>query len=323
MKLSNINVSSLASLPKHTMQKKVRQEEVDLLSGIISESQTREIMNSIHQTIDRMITLSKLKPYEAIEPDVVAELLGVEALGLNTITNAIKNGYMVLRNFFLKLKDAVVAFFKYLFDVNSRTRKALAAQMRKFTNSNKTISQSNSPTVSLITYGEMESTLAVLDRLFTSAQAVYKANNKEAILAHSEPLKTFGYQIEDYRIKNPANEIEFQKQTRPLLSSTSTWVWSIQALTEISNKVIIFTSKAEKLNYIREKINNSVKSATYTIDRYNMIGDAEKAIKIQTELNDVALVAGYLFNCAAIFQKKVDMLASQLIEAWNTLNTID
>ena len=54
-----------------------------------------------------------------------------------------------------------------------------------------------------------------------------------------------------------------------------------------------------------------------------MIGNADAAIKVQNELNETAVVSGYLFNCAAVFQKKIDYLASQLIEAWTALNTVD
>jgi hypothetical protein len=265
----------------------------------------------------------RVYPYQYTEPDVVASLLGVEALGLNTLTNTLKNGFMVLRNFFLKLRDATVAFFKYLFDANARIRNALAKRMSDYNRSGKQTTSNNAPTVALIGYSEINSTCNILDKLFIETQAVYKAHNKEAIEQNCTALKTFGYDIQDYRVITTGTVAEFPKMTKPLLSTDADWGWSIQALTEASNKILVLSSKAEKLNYIKEKINNSVKSAIYDIDRLNMIGNVDAAIKVQNKLNETAVVSGYLFNCAAVFQKKIDYLASQLIEAWTALNTVD
>jgi len=283
----------------------------------------RESLYDIFRYLKTMDMLIRVYPYQETEPDVVATLLGVESLGLNTLTNAIKNGFMILRNFFLKLRDATVAFFKYLFDANARIRGNLAKRMSDYSRSGTALTAENSPTVALVAYSAFSSTYVMLEKLFVETQAVYKAHSKDAIAANCSALKTFGYDIQDYRVVNTDSIIEFPKLTKQFLSLDADWGWSIQALTEASNKVLILSSKAEKLNYIREKINNSVKSATYAIDRLNMIGNADAAIKVQTELNEVAIVSGYLFNCATVFQKKIDYLAAQFIETWTVLNTIN
>lgn len=283
----------------------------------------RDTLCNISEYLKTMDMVLRLYPHQYTEPDVVASLLGVEALGLNTLTNSLKNGFMVLRNFFLKLRDATVAFFKYLFDANARIRNALTKRMNDYNRSGKRTTSNNAPTVALIGYSEINSTCNILDKLFIETQAVYKAHNKEAIEQNCTALKTFGYDIQDYRVITTGTVAEFPKMTKPLLSTDADWGWSIQALTEASNKILVLSSKAEKLNYIKEKINNSVKSATYDIDRLNMIGNVDAAIKVQNKLNETAVVSGYLFNCAAVFQKKIDYLASQLIEAWTALNTVD
>ena len=283
----------------------------------------RDTLCNISEYLKTMDMVLRVYPYQYTEPDVVASLLGVEALGLNTLTHTLKNGFMVLRNFFLKLRDATVAFFKYLFDANARIRSALAKRMNDYNRSGKRTTSNNAPTVALIGYSAINSTCNILDKLFIETQAVYKAHNKEAIEQNCIALKTFGYDIQDYRVITTGTVAEFPKMTKPLLSTDADWGWSIQALTEVSNKILVLSSKAEKLNYIKEKINNSVKSAIYDIDRLNMIGNVDAAIKVQNKLNETAVVSGYLFNCAAVFQKKIDYLASQLIEAWTALNTVD
>ena len=298
----------------------IANEDIDVYEVTCNFRDTLCNISNYLKTMDMML---RVYPYQDTEPDVVATLLGVEALGLNTLTNALKNGFMVLRNFFLKLRDATVAFFKYLFDANSRVRRALAKRMNDYNRSGKRITANNAPTVALIGYSAFNSTCDIMDKLFIETQAVYKAHNKEAIGQNCTALKTFGYDIQDYRVINTDTVAEFPKMTKPLLATDADWGWSIQALTEASNKILVLSSKAEKLNYIKEKINNSVKSATYAIDRLNMIGNADAAIKVQNELNETAVVSGYLFNCAAVFQKKIDYLASQLIEAWTALNTVD
>lgn len=322
--LNNIKISKgVINLIEEKLTKSIA-PTAEFADGISTIIDVRSIFNDIYSTLDTLDIIYKVYPHVTREPDAVATLLGVEALGLNTLANSIKNGFMMLRNFFYKLKDAVVSFFKYLFDRNAKTRKQLSTEMRKY---NQVLAMSNSstpnnPVVSLISYGGFNSTIGILNTLFNEAQSVYKADNQASITANSSAIQAFGYKIEDDRIVGSGDVPEFPKQNKPINSSDGDWGWNIQALTAASNELLLLCSKAEKLNYIKDKINNSVKSATYTIDRLNSVGNSEAAIKVQTKLNEVALVSGYLFNCAAVFQKKVDFLAYQLIEAWYTLNSV-
>lgn len=312
----------LTALPKASSNNKnqVQLTRADAIEHII---QAKEALNGIHATINEIGIVYKLMPYQSTEPDAVAMLLGVEALGINKLANAIKNGFMILRNFFLKLKNAVVSFFKYLFDANAKTRKNLSKLMNEYNRSSGKHGTPSFPVVNMIPYDGFMNTVQLMTKLYDETNAVYKGKTKDAIVNNSTALKAFGYQIEEYRVTNTDNQTEIPKVAKALGDTGSDWGWNIQSLTHATNEMLILCSKAEKLNYIKDKLDNNYKSATYTIDRLNSVGKAEAAIKIHEELSELALLSGYMFNCCAVFQKKVDYLASQLVESWYTLNSVN
>ena len=282
----------------------------------------RESLFNIYTLLNEMNMILKLYPYQQTEPSAIASILGVEEIGVGKLAEIIKNGFLMLRNFFLKLKDATISFFKYMFDVNSKSRKAISNAMTRYNRNQGTVNKEASPVVSLISYSDMMSVLELLGVLYTEANAVYKSNKKESIPLNVTALKAFGYQVDDYKVVNTDNSIEIPLQQKPFLSNDSSWGWNVQTLTKVSDMILVQLSKAEKLNYIKDKIDNDIKSSMYTIDRYNSIGDAEAAIKLQAALNSTAVVSGFLFNCSVIFQKKIDNLTAQVLNCWNALNNV-
>lgn len=322
MQLNNLKISkeTLITLSKKEVIKK--EAPISDADGIQSIIDMHNLFANIFTTMTDIETIMVLQPHVKTEPDVVALLLGVESLGVNTLAVTLERGFLLLRNFFLRLKDAVFSFFKYLFDKNSRLRRNLSSEMMKFNKRSTTYEPTNSPVVSLIPNAGFVSTVGILERLYEQAEAVSKSEKKESILENSLALQAFGYEIVEYRVVNVNAVAEFPKKDKPLESKEVDWGWSLATLIKSSNAVLKLSSKAEKLNYIKDKLDNSIKAATRSIDALNVIGNSEKAIKLQTELNEAALICGFLFNCSVVFQNKVDFLAKQLTECWFTLNNV-
>lgn len=311
----------LTALPKSSSnnKNKVQLTRADAIEHII---QAKEALNAIHTTINEIGIIYKLMPYQSTEPDAVATLLGIEALGSNKLADAIKNGFMMLRNFFLKLKNAVISFFKYLFDSNVKTRKTLSKLMIDYNKTSGKHQTSVSAVLEIIPYNSFMITVDLLNKLYGEIKTVAKSKTKESIPNNAVVLSAFGYQIEEYRIVNTDNKIEIPRVTKALGDTSSNWGWNITTLTDATTKVLALCTSAEHLNYVKDRLDNNYKSATYTIDRLNSIGKTDAAIKLHEELSELALLSGYMFNCCAVFQQKVDYLASQLIESWFTLNSV-
>lgn len=319
LNISKISEGSIALMSKDNKRKRV--SAVTFADGIEKALDVKNIFNNIHNVLYTLDVVTRVYPYQSTEPDAVATLLGLEALGMNTLANAIKDGFMVLRNFFLKLRDAVVSFFKYMTDINGKVRKQLTRLMNEFNiarSSNSKVSVDN-VSVMLIPYESFTSTISLLDTLYTETNAVYKANSSSAIANYCTAIKAYGYKLENNRLVKVDEVPEIERVSKPLAAPDANWGWSISALSQATIQLITATTKAEKLNYLKDKIDNAAKAAGYTIDKYNAVGNVEASLKIQKELDEVAIVQGYLFNCSAVFQKKVDFLASQLIETWRTL----
>jgi hypothetical protein len=313
---------TLSPLGPAQINKQPAQEVQTWADAIEYVIQAKESLEIIYNTLNEVGICMALEPHQENEPDVVALLLGVEALGINKLSNAIKSGFMIIRNFFLKLKNAVVSFFKYLFDANSKTRRLLSKLMNEYNKNAGRKGLSSYPVVSMMPYDAFMNTVQLMSNLYDEVNRVYKANNKESIPNNATALNAFGYKVEDYRVTNADNQTEIPKVSKALGSTDSNWGWNMQSLTQATNEMLVMCTKAEKLNYIKDKLDNNCKSVTYAIDRLSSVGKDQAAIKLHEQLSELALISGYMFNCCAVFQKKVDYLASQLIESWYTLNSV-
>ena len=268
-----------------------------------------------------------LKKYAGV-PDVVLMdslpqhrdiFVSSEGLG-EGIADTIRSMLISLKNFFLRLWANVVAFFKQLFDQNSKVRNTLLKRVNEFTKHRSTDydARINQMQTYLPTVDDTVNLIQDLNILFNDAMAMSKMTTIKTAAQYKKGVLLFGYQINDGQI------IEDSKLKRQIRSNRITFgsVWTIDKFIEITQQFASLCTDTGKLNAVRTSLENDVKFATYNIDKYLALGDDSKAEQLQYELNDKSLRSSYVFKSAAILQSYVSQMTTMLLDTWENINSV-
>ena len=232
------------------------------------------------------------------------------------LTAIFKNALISIKNFFLNLWGSIVAFFKQMFDGNSRTRTTLYRSITRFdkARSNELDLKATNMTLYLPTYNAAVDLCANLDILYNDVVSLSDIPDIKTASEFKKGIKLFGYDVRDGVIYQT---IPYSIPTeRTTLKSGN---WSLDGLKTVTSKVAMICTIDAELNKLKNSLENDVKSSIRNIDKYIALGDNKKAEELQYALNNKSMRSSYVFKCSVIFQSYVTQISTMLIDAWNNI----
>lgn len=280
-----------------------------------------DTLNELRNSIVRAHNVYELIPYAGVKDVALRDALGSDALmniseeGVigGVIIKTFQNALLSIKNFFLNLWANVVAFFKRLFDSNTRARAALLKSMMTFDKQRSVAGDARVQTVPLFLppHDETVNLIANLEILYSDALEMSKSLTIAEASTFKKGMSLLGYIVkdgviyDDHPYKIPTSQISIASSD-----------WSVDELKVVTNRVCKLCTNAANLNAVKNSLENDVKSATRTIDKYLALGNNEGADRIQQELNNKSVRASYVFKCAVVFQSYVTQLNGMLTDAW-------
>lgn len=295
----------------------------DLCEQVATLSDLQQVVEDNFRALDDAICSTfnqhALIPYAGLKDVVLMEALGDASLmdqSQEGLVSGFRNALLSLKNFFLNLWASVVAFFKQMFDKNSKVRTSIINLQREF---DKTRSLEGDERITKIplylpSYKDAEDVIANLEILYADATELSKLTTIQQASIFKRGITKFGYIVKDGVIYDYK---PYQIQASKITMVTSDW--DIENFKTISERVGMLCTNAGKLNALKDSLENDVTSATRAIDKYIVLGDESKAQQLQYELNNKSLRSSYVFKCAIVFQSYVTQMSGMIIDAWNNI----
>lgn len=280
-------------------------------------------LHALQDEIMKTFNIHALINYAGMKDIVLRDVLGSERLmnssqeGLSTM---FRNALISLKNFFMNLWASIVAFFKRMFDTNSRTRTSLYNLQREFDKNRSTDKDLKLQSIDLYlpTYKDAVEIISNLEILYHDAIELAKIPSIRDAATFKTGITRFGYTVKDgviyevdpYKIK--AGRLTMQHSD-----------WSVDTLKQVTNRIAMLCTQAADLNDLKNSLENDVTSSIRTIDKFISLGDDAGAQKLQYELNDKSLRSSYVFKCAIVLQSYVTQMSGMLIDTWNNILTVN
>ena len=286
----------------------------------------RVVINNFHalqDEITKTFNIHSLIGYAGLKDIVLRDALGSATLmnssqeGLSTF---FRNALLSLKNFFLNLWTNIVAFFKRMFDTNSRTRTTLYNLQREFekNRSNDTDLKLQSIDLYLPTYKDSVEIITNLEILYHDAMELAKIPSIKDASTFKTGITKFGYSVKD-GVVYEVNPYKIKSGRLTMQNSD----WTIEHLKQITNRIAMLCTQAAELNNLKNSLESDVTSSIRTIDKFITLGDDAEAQKLQYELNDKSLRSSYVFKCAVVFQSYVTQMSGMLVDTWNNILTVN
>lgn len=297
--------------------------EEELVTHIHSMHDLRRVVddnfNNLNYEIQKTFNIHGLIPYAGVTDVVLRDSIESDIAMTHSqeeLTAIFKNALLSIKNFFLNLWASIVAFFKQLFDGNSRTRTTLYKAITQFDKrrTKEREVKAVSTTLYLPTYDGAVDLCSNLDILYNDVVSLADASDIKTAAEFKKGIKLFGYDVKDGVIYQT---IPYVIPTgRTTLSSGN---WSIDGLKNVTTKVAMICTNAAELNKLKNSLENDVKSSIRSIDKYIAIGDNKKAEELQYALNNKSMRSSYVFKCSVIFQSYVTQISTMLVDAWHNI----
>lgn len=286
----------------------------------------RVVVNNFHALQDEILktfNIHSLIDYAGMKDIVLRDALGSEKLMNSSqegLSSMFRNALLSLKNFFMNLWASIVAFFKRMFDTNSRTRTTLYNLQREFDKNRSNDADLKLQTVDLYlpTYKESVEVISSLEILYHDVMELSKVPSIQDAATFKTGITQFGYTVKDGVIYE-VNPYKIKAGRMTMKSSD----WSVEHLKQITNRVAMLCTQAAELNDLKNSLENDVTASIRTIDKYIALGDDAGAQQLQYELNNKSLRASYVFKCAVVFQSYVTQMSGMLIDTWNNILTVN
>lgn len=286
----------------------------------------RVVVNNFHALQDEILktfNIHSLIDYAGMKDIVLRDALGSEKLMNSSqegLSSMFRNALLSLKNFFMNLWASIVAFFKRMFDTNSRTRTTLYNLQREFDKNRSNDADLKLQTVDLYlpTYKESVEVISSLEILYHDVTELSKVPSIQDAATFKTGITQFGYTVKDGVIYE-VNPYKIRAGRMTMKSSD----WSVEHLKQITNRVAMLCTQAAELNDLKNSLENDVTASIRTIDKYIALGDDAGAQQLQYELNNKSLRASYVFKCAVVFQSYVTQMSGMLIDTWNNILTVN
>lgn len=286
----------------------------------------RVVVNNFHALQDEILktfNIHSLIDYAGMKDIVLRDALGSEKLMNSSqegLSSMFRNALLSLKNFFMNLWASIVAFFKRMFDTNSRTRTTLYNLQREFDKNRSNDADLKLQTVDLYlpTYKESVEVISSLEILYHDVMELAKVPSIQDAATFKTGITQFGYTVKDGVIYE-VNPYKIRAGRMTMKSSD----WSVEHLKQITNRVAMLCTQAAELNDLKNSLENDVTASIRTIDKYIALGDDAGAQQLQYELNNKSLRASYVFKCAVVFQSYVTQMSGMLIDTWNNILTVN
>lgn len=286
----------------------------------------RVVVNNFHALQDEILktfNIHSLIDYAGMKDIVLRDALGSEKLMNSSqegLSSMFRNALLSLKNFFMNLWASIVAFFKRMFDTNSRTRTTLYNLQREFDKNRSNDADLKLQTVDLYlpTYKESVEVISSLEILYHDVMELAKVPSIQDAATFKTGITQFGYTVKDGVIYE-VNPYKIKAGRMTMKSSD----WSVEHLKQITNRVAMLCTQAAELNDLKNSLENDVTASIRTIDKYIALGDDAGAQQLQYDLNNKSLRASYVFKCAVVFQSYVTQMSGMLIDTWNNILTVN
>ena len=295
-----------------------------------------ETMNEIDETfallnaeIRKVSNLLSLRKYEGVPDAALMDTLpqhmdvftSTESIG-SALADTVKAALINIKNFFLRLWAHITAFFKQLFDENSKVRNALLKHI-------KTLQDHSSVDLNakilqmqffLPTFQETAELIANLNILFSESMEMAKMSSIKEASKYRKGLGLFGYSVnEGVVVTDEKTKYKIGGATIKFVEGSSETEWTVNNLVEVSRQFASLCTNTAKLNAVKNSLENDVKFANYQIDKYLALGDDAKASELQYSLNDRSLRSSYIYNCSVIMQSYVRQMSTMLLDVWENI----
>lgn len=283
-----------------------------------------EQFHNIELQLEGLTNLLELKPLLESSKEELSHILHEEHLVHSTnfnFTNTVKSVFARLKAFFMKLFDAVVAFFRRMFAVNVRTRHTLTGHISKFYKNRALIDNMRIEQLSvyLINSKNFEDLKVCLVLLVNDLKEASKTVSIDEAIRYSKGLESLGYIVRDRMILQTAST---KRIDTPESNRFISLGWDIETYIKASQVLSTLCLRSEEADSIKNKLENEVKAGLREVDRLTSIGDVDKATALNNQLNDLSLRSSYVFKCAVILQSYVEHLSIQFLDTWENINNL-
>lgn len=279
-----------------------------------------EQFHSIESVMTSITNALEIKPLFANAHEELTHLLKDNVLTMESNTlfaNSLKSMFLKLKNFFLKLIDAIVAFFKRTFDVNVRTRHTLNNQIKKFYMKRSTIADTRIAALSsfLITKEQFVEIHNILVLVHKDLLEAGKAVNADEASQFNAGISKLGYMVSN----GVVIETTSTKNITPIAKRFGELGWTVENYIEASQTLAQLCMSCESANNIGVRLKNNLTAGMREIDRLNTTSAPDKAAALQVGLNDLSKRSCYVLKCAGILQSYVGQLSVQFVDTWENI----
>ena len=278
----------------------------------------------LERHFEAVINLCQIAPYLKEQKAVMHHFLSAEALRLvssnEDLLTTVRGIFVKIKDFFLRLIDAIVAFFRRWFDSNVRTRHTLldcisTFYKRRANISDERISVLNICMLDSVQFDELYGILTSLSKDVVNAS---KSNDSITAATYSEGIRGLGYEIESGMIVESGRI----KKIQPIPGRFKDRGWTVDTFITATQRVVDLCSASESANAVKASLQNELNAGVREIDRLNSIDRPEAAQELQNRMNDLSKKSGYVFKSAVLLQSYVEQLSVQFTDTWTNINNL-
>lgn len=287
-----------------------------------------ELIQLLFNLEQQDVAITNLASIEMALPTVacadICSLTGLAEIQLSQegLGTMLKEALVKFKNFLIKLKDMVIAFFKRMFDTNIRVRKTLNGSISDFYQKQPSITEARLAQlrIYLPSREDVEIILPLLEDLANQTIEASKELTTEATLAAPHTaLDVLGYNVTEEALIFETTSIKKINAKSKRLEELG---WNIKTLIEKTNSLVTLCRLTEKANIIKNKLQLQLSAGEREVDRLCALADSSIVLKAQADLNDLSKRSGYIFKSTVILQSYVTGLSVLFQDTWQNINNL-
>lgn len=282
-----------------------------------------EQFNNLEQSFEGLSNLIEIRPLIISGKEELAHLIGANITMISSdegFGDVVRTVFVKIKNFFIKLLEAIVAFFRRMFNVNTRTRHTLNTSITTFYRKRSTIAdeRTNVLSVYVISAAQFNDIVPILNTVVDDLLAASKSMDvAEATTFHSG-IGRLGYMVSDHMIV----ETTSTKQVIPIARRFAELGWTMDDFVKASQTLSNLCLRCEEANIVKGKLENELKAGMRKVDMLTNLSKTDEAIQLQNSLNDLSKRSSFVFKCSAILQSYVEQLSIQFLDTWQNINNL-
>lgn len=282
-----------------------------------------EQFNNLELAFEGLSNLIELRPLVKSGKEELTHILKTDVSILASeegFGEVVRTVFIKIKNFFIKLYEAIVAFFRRMFNVNTRTRHTLNTAITTFYRKRSTIAdeRTNVLSVYVVSAAQFNDVVPILNTVVDDLLAASKTTDVASATTFHTGIGRLGYMVSDHMIV----ETTSTKQVTPVAKRFGELGWTMDEFIKASNTLSNLCLRCEEANIVKGKLESELKAGMRKVDMLNTLSRTDEAVQLQNTLNDLSKRSSFVFKCSAILQSYVEQLSIQFLDAWQNINNL-